>query len=311
VPIALGAEYLYPWARPDFAATDKLEHQAQYLNLRLFCLRAAVCFALWLGVAALLTAWSQRLDRTGDERLARKCRLLSGVGAVIYGVTLHFAALDWAMSLQPAFHSTIFGPLVAMGQLLSALALAVIVLLRQADRPSWYRLVSAPVRNDLGNLLLTFLVAWAYLAWFQFMLIWIANLPVDIIYYLPRATLAWKLVLWAIVLLHFLVPFFLLLIRPIKRRGGALRAIATLLLAMQLVFMYYQITPTYRADALLAHWMDFLTPVALGGLWCWQFLLQLRREPLPADRDPQRAIAVRLRQLEEAEAAREEALAHG
>ncbi len=198
--------------------------------------------------------------------------------------------------------------------------------------PPLAEVVSPKALNDLGSLLLTFLVTWAYMAWFQFMLIWIANLPVDIIYYLPRTSLVWLDVIWAIVLLHFAVPFFLLLLRPLKRHAGKLAWTAGLILFMHVVYSYYQITPMFGDAAPIAgearlaeqavvesgttsgllsgHWMDFLMPFALGGIWLSHFAWQLGRCPLLVQHDPRRAAALHLRRLDVEEAAQEEALAH-
>jgi hypothetical protein len=348
VPIAAAVRYIYPWAQPDLVAESaKLKHETFYLNAPYFWMRAAAYFVLWLGMAFWLGSWSRRQDQAADPRLPWKCEQLSAFGAVIYGVTLHFAAIDWAMSLLPAFHSTIWGPLFALGQLLSALAFALIVLACKVKHtPRLADIVSPKAVNDMGSLLLTFLIAWAYMAWFQFMLIWIANLPVDIIYYLPRASTAWLCVIWAIVILHFVVPFFLLLMRPVKRSAGLLAWTAGLILLMQLVFMYYQITPTFDHDvrstgfsrnaaqpptttmgtwrptwypggttsavaaAVIEHWMDFLMPIALGGIWLSHFLRQVARWPLLVEHDAQRATALHLRRLDDEEALQEEALAH-
>jgi hypothetical protein len=310
-PLALGIRHLYPWARPDLvAASAKLQHESFYLNPPYFWMRAAMYFLLWMGIAYWLSRWSRREDQTGDAWAAWKCRQLSAVGAVIYGLTLHFAAVDWAMSLLPAFHSTIWGPLFALGQLLSALSLALVVLAAQVKRAPLADVVSPKALNDLGSLLLAFLITWAYMAWFQFMLIWIANLPVDIIYYLPRTGTAWLCVIWAVFLLHFAVPFFLLLMRPLKRNADTLARIAGLILVMQLVYMYYQITPMFPADRPIAHWMDFLAPIALGGIWLSCFLRQLGRFPLVAACDREQAAALHLRRLDDEEQAQVEAIAH-
>jgi hypothetical protein len=322
LPIAFGIRYLYPFAQPETVAVDRqLQHESFYLTPGLFWWRAVGYFVAWMIMATLLRAWSRQQEERADLRLAWKCEQLSGIGAVVYGVTLHFAAVDWAMSIQPAFHSSIWGPLFALGQLLSALAVAVIVLQGKSHAPPLADLVSRKALGDLGSLLLTFLIAWAYMAWFQFMLIWIANLPSDIEYYLPRSSTGWLIVIWAIVLLHFVVPFFLLLMRAVKRNGRRLAATAWLLLVMQLIFVYYEITPSFAAGSvasaspvaassgLAGHWMDFLMPIALGGIWLAFFLRRLHAQPLIVARDPQRGAAEHLRHLDEEEAENEEAVA--
>ncbi len=309
LPIAFGIRYLYVWAQPAVvAASPKLQYQQFYLYPAYFWIRAAVYFILWLAMAYLLASWSRQEDRTGDPRLAWKNLNLSGFGAVVYAISLHFAAVDWAMSLEPVFHSTIWGPLFATGQLLSALAFALVVLSWLVDRPPLAEVVSLGARSDLASLLLTLLIVWAYMAFFQFMLIWIANLPVDVVWYLPRVTTPWKGVAWAIFLLHFTVPFILLLMRPIKRNSKAVAWIAGLMLFMQLVFMDYQVLPGSSAANLRTHWMDVLVPIGIGGIWLANFLWQLQRYPLLPPNDYNREAALRLRRLDEEEAAREEAL---
>jgi hypothetical protein len=192
VPIACGIRELYVWAQPEAVAhSAKLQYQQFYLNPGFFWIRAAAYFLVWLAIAFLLSLWSRQEDRSGNPRLAWKSRQLSAFGAVAYGISIHFASVDWVMSLEPVFHSTIWGPLFAFGQLLSGLAFALIVFARLVGRPPLAEVVSPKAVNDLGSLLFTFLVAWAYMAWFQFMLVWIANIPVDVVWYLPRLRGAW------------------------------------------------------------------------------------------------------------------------
>ena len=314
LPVACGIRYLYLWAQPDVVAGSRqLQYQQFYLAPTWFWIRAAVYFSVWLAMAFLLASWSRKEDETDQDagkyaRLAWKSQQLGAFGAVAYGISLHFAAIDWGMSLQPVFHSTIWGPLFATGQLLSALAFALVVLAWRVNWPPLSEVDSPKVRNDLASLLLTLLIVWAYMAWFQFMLIWIANLPVDVVWYLPRATSPWQWVMWAIVLFHFTVPFFLLLVRRIKRNSKAVAWIAGLILFMHLVFMDYQVIPDFPFANLGACWMAFLVPIGIGGIWSARFLWQLGRYPLLPLHDYNRAAALRLRRLDAEESAREEAL---
>ena len=311
LPIALGVGNIYIWAQPDVvAASPKLQYQQFYLRPSYFWIRAAVYFALWIAIALLLSRWSRKEDQTGDPRLARKSQRLSGFGAVIYGISIHFASIDWSMSLMPAFHSSMWGPLFAAGELLSAMAFALIVLACLIDRPPLGEVASRKVRLDLGSLLLTLLIVWAYLAWFQFMLIWIANMQVDVIWCIPRASASWKAAIWAIFALNFAIPFFLLLMRSVKRNSVLVARIAALILVMQLAFMYYQTMPGLSGDV-VEHWIDPFIVVGIGGIWLACFLRQLRRRPLLAPNDYNRAAALHLRRLDEEEAAREESFVYG
>jgi hypothetical protein len=312
IPIACGVEYLYLWAQPvTVAASHKLQYQQFYLNVPFFWGRAALYFITWLVLAYLFTRRSAEADRASDPHIAVKNERLSGIGLVIYGITVHFCSVDWIMSLQPDFHSTIFGPLVASGQLVSAQALLLIVLTTLTSRTPVSQIVSGKVMNDLGNLLLTFLVIWAYMEWFQFMLIWIANMQVDVIWYLPRSRSGWQWVAGALFIAHFAIPFLLLLSRVVKETPWAVGWVAALVCFMQLVFDYYQIMPSFTGTTIADHWMDFLTPFGIGGVWLAYFLWQLGRWRLLPRPDEDHDQALHLRHIDEEEQAREEVLAHG
>jgi hypothetical protein len=312
IPVGLGARYLFLWARPEAVAQDaSLQRQQIYLNLPFWWGRAVLFFAIFLALAYFLNAWSRREDETGDRRYARWLENLSGPGLVAYGICMHFGAVDWVMSLQPAFHSSIFGPVVVSGQVLSALAMVLVALGWAARRPPLDGALSVEVLGDLGNLLLTFLIVWAYMVFFQFMLIWIANLPYEVIWYTGRSHGGWEWVAWALFLLHFAVPFFLLLQRVVKRNPVSLACVAGLVLFMQLVFSDYQVLPAFPGTTIAEHWMDFVMPLGLGGVWLAYFLWELRRRPLlPVhDLNQEHALSLRREDLERAE--REAVLNHG
>jgi hypothetical protein len=306
-PIAWGLKYIYLWAQPAAVAVSaNLQYKQFYLNATFFWIRAGIYFALWMGLAWLLASWSRGQDRTGEAKFEWRNVQLSGFGLVIYGVSIHFMAIDWLMSLQPAFRSTIFGPVVALGQLLPAYALTLIVFVWVARHPPVAHVISRKVMLDLGNLLLVFLVTWAYMEWFQFMLIWIANLPADVIWYLPRVRDGWRWVAWAIFVFQFAVPFILLLFRAVKQRPGVLAAVAGLIFFMQLVHRYYQVVPAFRMSPIGEHWMEFLTPIGMGGVWLAVFLRFLGRMPILPQHDDNANYAEQLRHLDDNEAAREE-----
>jgi hypothetical protein len=312
IPIAYGVGYLYPWTRPEMVAqSEQMKGTHIYLNMPFFWGRAAFYFIVWVVHAFLLSSWSRRQDQTGDPSLARRFRLLSGPGLVLYGITITFASIDWVMSLEPPFHSTIFGPLYASGQFVSGQAFAVLSLALLAKRPPLDRVISLEVLIDLGNLLLTFLVIWTYMVFFQFMLIWIANLREEVVWYLPRISDGWEWVAWALIVLHFAVPFFLLLMRDIKGNPPTLAAVAGLILFMQLVYGYYQIMPSFGPTHISEHWMDFLTPLGIGGIWLAYFLWQLKQYPLLPRHDLNQEEAAHLHRRDREEATREEMIHHG
>lgn len=312
IPIAFGVRYLYIWTDLDKMTSPAMRQQVRfYLNEPFFYCRAAGYFILWNALAYALNYLSRKQDESGDLRLLTWLERASGPGLVVYGVTITFASIDWAMSLQPAFRSTIYGPVFAASELLSAHAFAVIVLAWLIARPPLAAVYSKEAFIDLGSLLFTFLIVWAYVLFFQFMLIWIANLRYDNIWLLARVRGGWQWVAWALFVLAFAVPFFLLLMRGIKTDPRSLAQVGWLLLFMQLVFMYFQIMPFFPGTHIGQHWMDFLTPVGVGGLWLAFFCWQLKRAPMLPRHDVNAPAAAHLHHLDQEQRAREEALHHG
>ncbi len=305
LPIAFGLNHVYLWAacEPEHWGFE-VRNQSLYLQPTYFLLRAGIFFLCWLILSGLYVYWSRREDETGEPKYAYYALQLSGPAAVVYGVTIHFAAIDWSMSLEPRFHSTIWGPLFAGGQLLSAMAFALIILARRVDRLPLAEVSSAKVQGDLSSLLLTLLVLWAYLAWCQFMLVWIGNLPIDTVWYLARATPSAKTVVGLLAICQLAVPFMLLLIRPIKQNSQAVGWIAGLILVMQLVYSYYQVAPVAFEGTIGKQWLAVVMPLALGGLWLSHFLSHLQRTTLVAPYDQNREAARHLRRLEQEEIAR-------
>ncbi len=310
IPVACGIGYLFPWAQPEVVeASENLRHKQLYLNPPFFWARAVIYFLLWNGFAWLLARWSRRQDETGDPAITHRLGTLSSVGLVVFGITMQFASIDWLMSLQPSFHSTIIGPLYASGMLLSALAFALVVLAFLLPRSALGEFVSIEALNDLGNLLFSFLIIWSYMVYFQFMLVWIANLRFEVIWFLPRSRGGWYWVVWGLVIFHFAVPFFLLLLRSVKRDPSALAKVAALLLITQLVYLYYQVLPVFPDTGVVEHWIDFVTPLGIGVVWLALFLWQLERLPVTARHDANQAAALHYRQVD-AEIARIEEFRH-
>jgi hypothetical protein len=301
LPIGILGAWYFPWMQwtpEEIQNAANLRNKMIYLNYPFFWIRAVLFFALWGGFIYLLNAWSRRQDETGDSRLPPRFGYVSGLGLVVYGITITFASVDWIMSLEPDFRSTIFGPLVASGEVLSAIAFSLLILAWLVARPPVGERISLEALNDLGNLLLTFVIIWAYMAWFQFMLIWIANLPKENVWYIKRSEGGWMGVQWALGVVQFALPFFLLLMRDIKRDAVRLASVAGIVLFMQLVCNYYLVMPAFAAPALLQHWMDFLTPPALGGLWLAYFLWELPRRPLLPRHDDNERSALHYRRLD-------------
>jgi hypothetical protein len=287
VPIAFGLGDLYLWAQPAVVARDELlQHKAAYLNVPFFLGRTVLYFVAWIGLTYALNRWSLEQDRTADVGLSRRMQLFSGPGIGVYGLTVTFASFDWLMSLDPHWYSTLFGAWFVAGQGLSALAFAIAALYWLSDRQPLAEVVTTGIFHDLGKLLLAFVMVWAYLSFSQFLIIFSANLPEEITYYLDRSRGGWQWVAAALVLLHFVVPFVLLLSRQMKRNPGLLAIVAAGVFLMRFVDMTWLVVPNFTHAEMRIHWMDLLAPVGLGGIWLGLCLRQVKTRPLLPLHDP-------------------------
>jgi hypothetical protein len=289
LPIAFNLPDLYAWARPE-AAEDHLIHtKAAYLNAPFFYVRAALFFVLWGGLIYFLNRWSREQDERPPALPGpadRRFRLLSGPGLVIYMITVTFMSVDWIMSLDPHWYSTIFGILTVGGQGLSTLAFTIVVLAALARVPPMSSVASADVFHDLSKLMFAFVLLWAYFSVSQLLIIWSANLPEEVPFYLERLHGAWRPVSIAILLLHFALPFLLLLSRDLKRNPAAVKWIALFILVMRVVDLAWTIGPVFRHDGSSLHWLDFAVVLGMGGLWLALFWRNLAGRPLVPARDP-------------------------
>ncbi|MGE3541218.1 MAG: hypothetical protein AB7N91_27770 [Candidatus Tectimicrobiota bacterium] len=285
LPLLWNLEALYSWARPASVAADPLlQHKALYLNETFFTQRAAGYFLVWSVLALLLPYWARRLDRHTDPTvtrvLRRRLQLWSAGGLVLHALAVTFAAIDWLMSLEPVWYSTIYGVLWLTGHLVQTMAGAIIMATLLATVEPFARFARPQIAHDLGNLLLAFVMLWTYISFAQFLIIWSANLPEEIPWYLARTQGGWEWLAIALVLFHFLVPFLVLLSRQAKRRLPTLALVAGMLLVMQALHLCWLVIPAFHPGALTLHWLDPLSLLSLGALWYTLYLLQVRHRPL-------------------------------
>jgi len=288
LPIALGMTRLYVWTNADLVAHDEvLQHKHLYLNIPFFLIRAAIYFLVWNGLSYLLNSWSLEQDRTADPRLARRMQILSGGGLVAYGVTITFASFDWMMSLEPHWFSTIYGVLIMGGQGLSALAFLIVALVWLSRRPPLDRIIVPAHFHDLGNLMLAFVMLWAYFSFSQYLIIWSGNLPAEIAWYLHRLQTGWRAVGLTLILCHFAAPFVVLLSRRVKRQPDLLIKVAVGVLIVRLIDLFWLIAPEFHQTGLSVSWMDIVVPLTFGSIWLGCFIWQLRGRAILPLHDPQ------------------------
>jgi len=289
LPVALGTHQLYEWAHHDVVARDAvLQAKSAYLNVPFFLARAVFYFAVWLALMGLLNRWSLAQDATDDPGLARRMALLSRGGLVFFGFTMTFASIDWVMSLEPHWFSTIYGVLVIGGQAVAAMGLmiALAAVLAERDGGPLAGVIGKQQFHDLGKLLLAFVMLWAYFMLSQFLIIWAGNLPEEIPWYLRRSTGGWQIVTFGLIALQFVLPFLILLSRDVKEQPRRLMSIAVLVVVAQFVDVFWLVSPAFHPGALVIHWLDLVTPIAVGGIWFAMFVRQLASRPLLAVNDP-------------------------
>jgi hypothetical protein len=206
---------------------------------------------------------------------------------VLFVFTVTFASIDWFMSLDPEWSSTIYGFVFVASWTLSALAFVIAVLAVLSKHEPMNHVVARLHFQDLGKLLLALVMLWAYFAFSQFLIIWSGNLPEEIRYYLPRTRGGWGAIIISVVVLHFAFPFLFLLSRSLKRDASKLVIVAGLILVMRLADLLWTIAPNFTGEHFHVSWMDVVAPLAIGGFWLAAFTRELARRPLIAVNDPQ------------------------
>jgi hypothetical protein len=287
VPLIFGIPSLYVW---DHAGLYKSphSHQAHYLTGPLFILRAVIYFVAWILLAYLLNRWSAAQDASGDPVQRRRMQNFSGPGLVIYALTVTFASIDWLMSLDPQWSSTIYPLILIAGQMLAALAFCAAILFLLVQHKPMSDIVQEKHVHSLGKMMLAFVMLWAYTSYSQLVIIWAGNLPEEISWYLRRLNSGWKYVALALVVFHFAVPFALLLSRDLKRNARRLARVAILLVLVRYLDLLFWIAPNSLPgfqNGMPFQWMDIAVPVGIGGIWMAAFVWALRQRPLLALHD--------------------------
>jgi hypothetical protein len=287
LPIVFGMSHLYIWTHADAVAHDEaLRHKQVWLNTPFWIIRAAIYFISWNALSFFLNRWSLKQDETADPLIARRMQRVSAGGLLLYGSTITLASFDWLMSLEPHWYSTIYGVLIMGGQGLSALAFLLVVITWLSRRDPLDKIIVREHFHDVANLMLAFVMLWAYFGFSQFLIIWAGNLPAEIAWYQHRLDTGWRLLGSFLMLFHFAVPFVLLLMRAIKRNPDYLVKVAVGVLVVRLADLLWLIAPEFHAGFSI-HWLDVVLPIALFGLWLAAFVWQLRGRAILPVHDPQ------------------------
>jgi len=285
LPLLLGFPKLNVWARPLDSIQDQhlKEHLREitgsYLSVNGFVIRAAIYFAVWYALSFFLTKWSAEQDHPPLRDSSARFKALSGPGLILYGFTFTFAAIDWVMSIDPSWISTIFGLCILIGQVLSALCFAVVVERILFRYKPMSDLLKPEQVHDHGKFMLTFIMVWAYFSFSQWLIIWAGNLPEEITWYFRRLHGGWQFVGLFLIVFHFFVPFFMLLSRSFKRDITRLVWLASWMLVARYIDLFWHIEPSF-SETFTVTLADLAIPFAMGGLWIAYFCHNLSARPL-------------------------------
>jgi hypothetical protein len=287
LPILIGIPNLYDWSHAAKVAADPdLQHKHLYLNVPFFLGRAALYLGGWTLIGWLFSKWGKQEDTEGHNAVHGKFAKLAPPGLIFWALSVTFMSIDWVLSVNPKWFSTMFGLLFMASQGLTSMAFLIALMVFLSKRKPMSDVLTARHLHDLGKFLLALVMVWAYFSFSQFLIIWAGNLPEEIPWYMTRLNGGWEYVALLLVFGHFALPFALLLSRDLKRNFKLLAGIAVFILCMRLVDLYWLVAPDFRKASFGLSWMDFAAPMGLIGLWLAFFLWQLEKRPLMPINNP-------------------------
>lgn len=270
IPMVFGFKTIYPWVHAAHGEHALKGFTAAYLTPSGFLLRAAICFAIWIGTSFILNAYSRK--SRGREEAPGYVQGFSGVALVVYVITMTVASVDWAMSIEPHWYSTIYGALFMMGQGLSSFSFGVMFITFFASPAE--KQAQLPDRiHDIGKLMLAFVMLWTYMVLSQFLIIWSGNLPEESVWYIVRFKGGWSPVGFLMMLFQFVLPFAMLLSRPLKRNPKTLSRVAAMLFLERFLELIWLIKPAFCPSVCLTL-TDLMLWAGLGGIWIYVFFSQ-------------------------------------
>ncbi len=299
IPLIFGMQHLYKthtvagevrggWLNlPKYPAEGGLSKmQSWWLTHNGFLFRAILYFAIWIVLMWLFNAMSGQQDANKeDRRLRARIKFYAGPGIILYVFGMTFAAIDWVMSLSPHWASTIYGFMFVAGQAISAMALMILVIVMFSYSEPFSHFIQSRHLHDLGKLLFAFNMLWAYFSFSQLLIIWSGNLPEEITFYYQRLSGAWGFVAVGVLLVHFFLPFLILLSHDVKRNKRLLALIACWMVVARVLDLFWLTRPEFTKQILPNVW-DVAALLGLGGLWFWFFAVQLKQRPLLPLGDP-------------------------
>lgn len=288
LPIAFGISHLYSWSNPETAKELHFQaSKASYLSPGAFIARAVIYFLIFFVFTFFLNKWSKVQDERDDPLTAHKLNLLSAPGLVVYMLVMTLVAVDWVMSLNPIWTSSLFGVILVIGQGLSTLALMAVLIAYLAGQTE---LVAEEIPRrfvrDVGNLTLAFTLLWGYTNFSQWLIHWSGNMAEEVGFYVPRTTHSWLYLGAFIVAFHFFAPFLTLLSSGLKVKFTNLAKLGAFIILMRHLDLYWYVVPTFRQPEIQVNPADIGFPLLLGGIWLWSWANNIKNQALVPLHDP-------------------------
>jgi hypothetical protein len=287
VPMVLGNSDLYIWVSHEAMEADHLlHHKVGYLNVPFFVGRFLLYFAFWAALSQYFFKKSVAQDQAGKPELVAGMARISAPSMIALALTLTFCAIDFLMTLEPAWFSTIFGVYYFASCVLGVHATMILMLIWLQSRGIMQKTVSVEHYHDLGKMLFAFTAFWAYIGFSQFMLIWYANIPEETFWFKKRITGDWQMLSWVLVFGHFVLPFFGLLSRHIKRNKKTLGFWAVWILVMVWLDMFWLVKPALGTTDLPFGLLDLLCFVGIASIFIASIAFNARNKNLVPIKDP-------------------------
>ncbi|PYY19521.1 MAG: hypothetical protein DMG60_03935 [Acidobacteria bacterium] len=297
IPIAIGMSHLFPWIpgsvrwmQQNSDAHTIMQHKEMLLNKTFFLIRVPIYFFIWWAFSTTLRRWSIERDRNPHGRdWQRILENLSGIGIVVYAITMTFAIVDWIMSLDAIWFSTIYGLIYLAGQGLTAFSICIITVLLLSQEEPMRTMLRKTEMHDIGKLLFAFVMLYAYLSFSQWLIIWSANMPDEANWYLHRLAGNWINLGRFLILFEFAVPFALLLSRRLKKQPAFMVPLCAFIIFVRMVDLYWMVEPNFISTErqITFNWMYIAAPLAIGGFWIFSFIRDLKSRPVLVAYDPQ------------------------
>lgn len=267
LPAYFNMHEIYHWTHTAVVEGDEfLKAKSSYLDVSFFAIRNIVFFLIWIVFFFFIARNSLKQDENGDQSYTKKNLRWSAIFIPFFAITVSFFSIDWLMSLEPHWFSTIFGVYYFAGTVLAALAAITYTAIKLNERGYFVKGLNQDHYYSFGALLFGFVNFWAYIAFSQYLLIWYGNLPEETFWFLEKWEGNWIIYSILLIIIHFVIPYFALLSQPSKMNPKRLKFMALWILVAHYFDLLWIVMPTYEEGTYIPGWIELSFPILAVGL---------------------------------------------